>query len=128
MFLATTVFETATGAVAVTQPYFGKVSADGAALFTRDFASGVFLLQRRDLVTGQLLAEVANPGFELIVDAGTGDIVTYNRGTSAHVMDGVTLGARWSTLFGTSGASNGPEPVIDPSNGMRFAALDGGGV
>lgn len=126
--IETIVFETATGTVVSTQPYYGKVSADGDVLVTRDFAHGVFLLQRRNAVTGQLLTEVTNPGFELIVDHGTGDVISYNRGSSAHLMDGVTLGARWSTMFGSSGASNGPEPAIDPANGMLFAATDSGGV
>ncbi|MBP7777062.1 MAG: hypothetical protein KA371_08045 [Acidobacteria bacterium] len=126
--LGTIVFDIATGAVVSTQPYYGKVSADGGVLVTRDSADGVFLLQRRDAVTGQPLTEVTNPGFELIVDHGTGDVISYNRGSSAHLMDGVTLGAKWSTMFGSSGASNGPEPVIDPANGMLFAATDSGGV
>ncbi|MEZ5419190.1 MAG: fibronectin type III domain-containing protein [Vicinamibacterales bacterium] len=127
--IATAVFDTVTGNGIVTQQYYGKVSADGTELFTRDFASGVFLLQRRDLLTAQVLAEVTNPGFEMVVDHGTGDVVTYERGShEAHVMDGGTLGVRWSTLFGTATAANGPEPVIDPANGMLFAATDGGGV
>lgn len=126
--IGTIVFETLSGAVVSNQPLYGKVSADGDVLVTRDFANNVFLLQRRDVVTGQLLTEVTNPGFELIVDHGSGDVVSYNRGSSAHVMDGVTLHATWSTMFGSSGASNGPEPVIDPANGMLFAATDSGGV
>lgn len=126
--LGTIVFDTASGAVVSTQPYYGKVSADGDVLFTRDFANGVFLLQRRDVVSGQVLTQVTNPGFELIVDHGTGDVIDYNRGSSAYVIDGATLGTRWSTLFGSVGASNGPEPVIDPANGMLFAGLEGGGA
>ncbi|MGD9904199.1 MAG: fibronectin type III domain-containing protein [Vicinamibacterales bacterium] len=126
--LETTVFDTMTGAVLSTQPYYGKVSADGDVLFTRDFVNGVPLLQRRDVVTGQVLTEVTNPGWGLVVDRGAGDVVSYG-GSYAHLADGRTLAVRWSTLFGASGAGdNGPEPVIDPSNGMLFAATLGGGV
>lgn len=125
----TIVFDSMTGAVVSNQPLYGKVSAGGDVLVTREFANGVFLLQRRDVVSGHLLTAVANPGFEMVVDAGSGDVLTYDRGShSVHVMDGVSLAVKWSTPFGTAIAANGPEPVIDPANGMLFAALDGGGV
>lgn len=119
----TAVFDTATGALVAILPYFGKVSLDGDHVYTREFTLTSNNLQRRSLPAGQVVAEVANPGFELVVDPVTGDVLTYSRGATSDgffMMDATTLAQRWSASIPISVFSNTLEPVLDAASGLMY--------
>jgi hypothetical protein len=125
--LGTAIVDTASGTLVAELSLYGKISADGDHVYTRDYVNGQFRLQRRSLATGDVLADVPNPGFELLIDHATGDVVTYGRGTypSTFLMDGATLAQRWGAQVSIDIFGNSLEPVIDQATGYLYSASQG---
>jgi hypothetical protein len=94
---ATAVFDIQTGARVATYPGAATLSADGTHLFTYRFDNDVFMLQRRSVATGELIAEAASPAGQMIVDPATGDLFLYDW-YRVHLIDGTTLATKWSAV------------------------------
>lgn len=125
----TVVIDTVSGQELARVQSFGKVSADGLSVITRDGSSSGADVRRYDVATGRLRVQVANPGFDVVIDTDRGDVLTYLRrvdGLTLFLFDAQTLTPLWSlaasnALYPTTGS----EPAFAPTAPYIVAA---GGV
>ena len=121
---ATAVFDIQTGARVATYPGAATLSADGTHLFTYRFDNDVFMLQRRSVATGELIAEAASPAGQMIVDPATGDLFLYDW-YRVHLIDGTTLATKWSAV---SLHYRVRYAAINTASGLFISAGDDGSI